>query len=101
MLAAMFKPPGPCPACGDDVPARALACPGCGADARSGWRDEALGYDGVDLDDEFDYEAFVREEFGPGGRGANQLPMAWRLMVIVLVVIFLLGVLGAGIWLGR
>src|SRR2546430_7408073 len=35
------RPPEVCPACGEDVPPDALACPECGADHNSGWREDA------------------------------------------------------------
>lgn len=74
-----------CPVCGEDVPPRALACPECGADHNSGWREDAEAYDGVDLgDDGFNYDDFVREEFGssPKPRGIRPL---WWVTAIVLV----------------
>lgn len=40
-------PPDTCANCGADIPRKALACPECGADERTGWRD-ASPYDGVD-----------------------------------------------------
>lgn len=43
-----FRPPGDCPNCGEEVPAGAMACPHCGADARTGWSEETY-LDGVDL----------------------------------------------------
>jgi hypothetical protein len=59
-----MKTPEICPVCGEDVPAGALACPECGADERSGWREDAVA-DGLDLpDEEFDYGEFVQKEFG-------------------------------------
>jgi hypothetical protein len=58
-----MKTPEICPVCGEEVPAGALACPECGADERSGWREEVV--DGLDLpDEEFDYDEFVNKEFG-------------------------------------
>ena len=49
--------------CGEDVPRIALACPECGADHTSGWREDAEAYDAVDLPDEdFNYEEFVKQE---------------------------------------
>ncbi|MEX1111136.1 MAG: zinc-ribbon domain-containing protein [Chthoniobacterales bacterium] len=55
--------PENCPVCGEEVPRGALACPECGADERSGWREEVV--DGLDLPDEdFDYGEFVQKEFG-------------------------------------
>lgn len=44
-----FIPPTECPVCGTDVPRGARACPGCGADERSGWDEDAARYDGLDL----------------------------------------------------
>jgi hypothetical protein len=44
-----FTPPGECPVCGETVPRGVRACPGCGADERSGWDEEATRYDGLDL----------------------------------------------------
>lgn len=59
----MKEAPEICPVCGEDVPRGALACPECGADHMSGWREDAA--DGLDLpDEEFDYEDFVEREFG-------------------------------------
>ena len=75
-----------CPVCGEDVPPRSLACPECGADHNSGWREDADAYDGVDLGDEaFDYDEFVREEFGTAVRpkGISRL---WWLTALMLVI---------------
>jgi hypothetical protein len=47
-----FSPPGECPVCGESVPRGARACPGCGADERSGWNEDETRYDGLDLPDE-------------------------------------------------
>ena len=62
-----FRPPGDCPVCGEFVPRRSVACPGCGASRDSGWNEEAA-VSGLDLpgDDEFDYDDFVAREFGQG-----------------------------------
>lgn len=48
-MAHGFSPPETCPVCGETVPPGARACPGCGADERSGWNEEATRYDGLDL----------------------------------------------------
>jgi len=51
---SIFIPPGECPSCGEYVPLGARACPGCGADERTGWNDDTR-YDGLDLpEDAFD-----------------------------------------------
>ena len=51
-MSRTFTPPVECPVCGEVVPRTARACPGCGADERSGWNEEATRYDGLDLPDE-------------------------------------------------
>ncbi len=65
--------PGTCPHCGGDVPPRANACPGCGADERTGWSEQAAGdLLGLPSDPgEFDHEAWERSEFGGGDGGAG------------------------------
>ena len=44
-----FIAPAECPVCGENVPRGAAACPGCGADERTGWNEEATRSDGLDL----------------------------------------------------
>lgn len=73
------RTPEVCPICGEDVPARAMACPGCGADHRSGWSDDAS------LPDEtFDYNSFVEEEFGPRRKTLPVRPIWWITAVLIL-----------------
>ena len=43
--------PSECAQCGASIPPRAAACPECGADERTGWREASI-YDGMDLPDE-------------------------------------------------
>lgn len=45
-----LSPPDECANCGAPIPRHAKACPGCGADERTGWR-EAGVYDGLNLPD--------------------------------------------------
>lgn len=81
-------PPEVCPVCGEDVPRNALACPECGADHNSGWREDADA-DALDLpDEEFDYDDFVEREFGRGARPRGIRPI-WWITAIVLLVAFL------------
>jgi hypothetical protein len=42
------EPPAECANCGAEIPRHAQACPGCGADERTGWRETSV-YDGLDL----------------------------------------------------
>lgn len=83
-----------CPICGGRVYANALACPHCGADERSGWRDDADEIDaasslGIDDPDDFDYEAFVAEEFGEG-RAKSAVERFWWLVAVLVLVAFAL-----------
>jgi hypothetical protein len=76
--------PSVCPVCGEDVPHGALACPECGADDRSGWRDDAGSYDGVDLPDEsFSYDEFVKQEFGSSPKPAGMKILWWITAIVV------------------
>jgi hypothetical protein len=83
--------PEVCPVCGEDVPPNALACPECGADHNSGWREDADVYDGVDLaDEQFDYDEFVRNEFGSGLKSRSIRPIWWITAIALLFAFFAL-----------
>lgn len=78
------RTPEVCPVCGENVPPRAAACPECGADHNSGWKEDYL--DGVDLPgEEFNYDEFVAEEFGPGKRTLH--PVWWITALVLLVAL--------------
>jgi hypothetical protein len=80
------RSPKVCPVCGEDVPPRALACPECGADHNSGWREGALEEAGLDLPAEnFDYDEFVKREFG-GGDGGSGIKPVWGITALVLLI---------------
>jgi predicted nucleic acid-binding Zn ribbon protein len=82
-----FEPPGDCPVCGEAVPAGRKSCPNCGANARSGWSDETHG-DGLDLPTpDFDYQDYVRKEFGRGSRRARPTLFWWIVGVVMVIVI--------------
>lgn len=85
------KSPFPCPICGGTVPAKAKACPHCGACDKTGWNGETTDYDGLDLPDEdFDYEKFKEDEFGESKRlKGKRLFWWWVTVIIILIVIFL------------
>lgn len=81
------EPPEECPVCGEDVPRGSLACPACGADHNSGWREDAESYDGLDLpDDSFNYAEFVQHEFGSSVKPAGIKTIWWITAIIVVVV---------------
>jgi hypothetical protein len=80
--------PDTCPNCGADVPRGAPACPECGSDEQTGWSEEA-GVGGLDLPEEkFDYDEFVKGEFG----GAKPIPRGihwfWWVVAILVIAMF-------------
>ena len=81
--------PENCPNCGASVPRDAKACPECGSDEDTGWSD-ATATDGLNLPDEnFDYNDFVKKEFGkrPVPHGVKWY---WWVVAVILVAAFLL-----------
>jgi hypothetical protein len=82
-----FRPPGDCPVCGEFVPRKAVACPGCGASRDSGWNEEA-SVSGLDLpdDEEFDYDDFVAREFGQGQPKKPDRRRFWTVVGLVLIL---------------
>ena len=84
------RTPKVCPVCNEEVPPGALACPECGADHNSGWRENADAYDAVNLpDDDFNYDDFVKREFGSRVKPAG-LKMVWWIAGIVLIAALIL-----------
>lgn len=78
--------PAVCPVCGEDVPPRALACPECGADHRSGWREDAGSYDGIDLPGDFDYDDFTRREFGSSAKPTGISAVCWITAIVLIAL---------------
>ena len=79
-----------CPNCGAEVPPHAKACPECGSDEQTGWSERA--HEGsLDLpEEEFDYEDYVKREFGGSAaipRGVHWLWWLAGLLVIAAVVL--------------
>lgn len=92
-----MRPPSECPVCGEPVPARARACPHCGADERSGWNEDESRYDGLDLPDSaFEDErqetahALRRRPRAPLRRGLHPF---WWLVAAALAAILVTGLL--------
>ncbi len=80
------RAPEECPVCGEDVPRNALACPNCGADHNSGWREDAESHDALDLPDEdFNYDEFVRREFGSSVKPTGMKTIWWITAILILV----------------
>jgi zinc-ribbon domain len=81
-------PPATCPNCGATVPPKAKACPECGSDEKTGWSDSAHADNLGIPDDNFDYEEFLKDEFG-GRPKPRDIHWVWWLTALLLVVLFL------------
>jgi len=87
-------PPEECANCGAPIPHGAKACPECGADERTGWREnDATRYDGLDLPE----EAFADDDKAKSGpnrkreRPVSGVAWYWWCVGIALVVVLVLG----------
>ena len=90
MKSTKLPAPDICPVCGEDVPRGSLTCPECGADHKSGWRENADIYDALDLPEEdFNHGEFVRKEFGTAQKSAG-IRTVWSIAAIVLIVVLLI-----------
>jgi ribosomal protein L40E len=69
-----------CPNCGADVPAGSSVCRECGSDESTGWSEDTL-YDGLDLPD---------PGYGPEEPPRPRSRISWRVVGIVLILLFLL-----------
>ena len=79
-----------CPNCGADVPRNAKACPECGSDEKTGWSERAAG-DNLGLpDDEFDYDDFVKREFGEKKPMPHGIAGYWWLVAVGLLLALVL-----------
>jgi hypothetical protein len=78
-------PPEVCPNCGAEIPRTARSCPTCGSDETTGWSEEAAA-SGLDLpNQDFDYNEFVKEEFGSRSPKPRGLHWFWWLVGIALL----------------
>ena len=81
--------PDICPHCGADVPANAKVCPACGSDETTGWSQEAAT-DGLDLpQDDFNYDAFVQQEFGAKRPVPQGVHWFWWAIAVVVLAVFI------------
>ena len=78
-----------CPNCGAPLPRHARACPTCGADEHTGWSAAQPEGDLGLPDAEFDYDQFVRREFGTGQVKPPGISWLWWVVAVLLVVLFL------------
>jgi len=79
--------PHVCPNCGAEIPPRAKACPECGSDENTGWSEEAYASKLNLPDDKFDYNQFIKQEFG-GERKPRGISWLWWIVAVVLILLF-------------
>ena len=83
--------PEECANCGAAIPRGAKACPECGADERTGWREPSV-YDDLDLP-ETAFEEEVPAARRSRKRDVNGVPWYWWCVGIGLVLILAFGAL--------
>ncbi|MDA0812121.1 MAG: hypothetical protein O3C21_07015 [Verrucomicrobia bacterium] len=94
-MEAYLNSPFECGVCGKKLAANALVCPGCGADGKTGLREDTWGTDAASelefFDEEgFDYDAFLEEEFGKDGKGKKKHhlhPVWWAVGILLLIAL--------------
>ena len=91
-MSSRRPPPAFCANCGTALPRDARACPDCGADERTGWR-EAPVDDGLDLPDAADDPGPPAPTFArpPGWR--HPLPWYWIAAALLALAVLALGAL--------
>ena len=82
-------PPEICPNCGAEVPRNAKACPECGYDEQTGWSETAYASNLGLPDGKFDYDEFVKEEFGHSQPKPRGIGWFWWAVAVILVGLFL------------
>jgi predicted nucleic acid-binding Zn ribbon protein len=82
-------PPEECAHCGAAIPRNTRACPECGADERTGWRETSVD-DGLDLPD----AAYASESKHPAEPTRCRHPLKWYWLAAGLFLLVWL-VLGA------
>lgn len=81
-----------CPSCGYTVSPNARSCGRCGARRDGDLWEESESYDGLDLPDEdFDYDDFVRREFGEGKARRSFKEHLWWWVALILLIAFAFG----------
>jgi uncharacterized membrane protein YvbJ len=78
-----------CPNCGAEVPRNAKACPECGSDEQTGWSEETNA-DGLGLTEEkFDYDDYVKREFGAKQVLPHGVSWFWWAIGILILAAFI------------
>ena len=86
-------PPDECANCGTPIPRTAKACPECGADERTGWRERSL-YDDLDLPESAYEDDHVRAKRPPAPARVNGVAWYWWVVGALLLAVLIGGALG-------
>jgi hypothetical protein len=81
--------PSECAQCGGDMPRRAKACPHCGADERTGWRESSV-YDGMEFPDDERDERIAEADAEAAGKERGGLPWYWTAVALVCLILAVL-----------
>lgn len=81
-----LPPPDECANCGAAIPRGAKACPNCGADERTGWRETSV-YDGLELP-ESGYEDEDAARNRPPPNRINGIAWYWWAIALVAILLF-------------
>lgn len=95
-MASRPPPPAECAQCGAAIPPNARACPECGADERTGWRETSI-YDGLDLPgdgDDADDGGNARSHRSASNRRVNGVAWYWWCIAVAVLVWIGLSFLG-------
>lgn len=82
--------PDICPQCGAVVSENAKVCSECGSCEETGWSDKAQAERLGIPDESFNYEDYVKEEFGDESSG-HKRSYLWPIIAVVLLILFFLG----------
>lgn len=96
-MATRRPPPDFCAHCGAPLPRDAAACPECGADERTGWRETSV-YDGLDLPDDDAGAAPAARRASLGRPPGWRHPLKWYWVAAALLVIATLALGAFGLW---
>lgn len=79
--------PKECANCGAAIPRGAKACPECGADERTGWRETSV-YDGMDLPDSAFEDETTRPRHSSARNEVNGIAWYWWAVGILIALAF-------------
>ncbi len=73
------------------MPPNAKACPECGSDESTGWSERAQSQSasdrlGIPSDEEFDYDNFVKEEFGEKKPEKSGMKLFWTAVAVATLL---------------